>query len=360
MKKGPWLWVERRLLAVAVFSLLGLLAGAAFASRADAEVRSLSIADPVDAPPTVSGVPSNPDITQFSVNYDTSGSITITITFANALNALDLSEDYAEWGDFVVSTGDATPGESDALCDNGAPGSIQGQNQIASSVETFTNEATVVGFTGELPFNWSESPDGHQIVLNAASPAIANQNYTCAGYEVFARVHASAEDPASDYDASCDCWYDGATLDSAPDDALGWGAWFDGFAPSPAPAPSPTPAPTPVPAPKPKPKPKSHPPVQKPLPAMTLKAATSYSRTALLRHVRKVQRLRGQCRKRANGRRQNCTITFHSGKRRWRGMIDVWYARGPKGKLLWKYSMRIAGRLPSCHRARCVQHKTVR
>jgi hypothetical protein len=86
-------------------ALVFLLALAPTASQA--EVRTLTIADPADATPTISGIPNNPDIRQVSISYDASGSLTLTASFYNAFDTLDASSNYAFWAKFNLSASKA-------------------------------------------------------------------------------------------------------------------------------------------------------------------------------------------------------------------------------------------------------------
>jgi hypothetical protein len=328
------------ILTIAISATMAIASVAGPSARAD--VRTLAVADPQDAPPTISGVPSNPDITELNVAYDTSGSIAITVTFVNSVNSLDLSQDYAEFGNFRVSTGDVWPTGGDPLCTDGSAGNLIGQNHIASNVETFNNQATIIGYTGTLPFTVTKSADGHQITLTASSPALANHNYTCANYTVYAKIRSTASNPNSDYDAGCDCWYVSSLLDAVPNGAPTSGAWFDGFAPLP-----PTPTTTsPAPAP-----PASNPPnkktTPKPIPRLTSAGAAKDTRVKLALNSRTVQHLKTRC-SRVSNTRMKCHVAFTGRRRvRWSGTATIWNSRS-QGRVAWHSSLDLSGFPPGC------------
>lgn len=222
---------------VVAVALVGILLSPATAS---AEIRTATAIDPPDATPTVSGIPDNPDISQVDVTYDSAGSLTITAHFYNPVNAVNTSEHFDFWSTFIVGEGSASslyPG----FCgpSSGAAGAVDGQHHVYSSVGTsIYNQADVRGYSGKLQFTRSESADRRSVTISATSPALANHNYTCLGYSLFASQRASVSNLKSEYSEACGCWYIPERLDYLGPEWCS-GIWFNGFMPPPPPPPEP-------------------------------------------------------------------------------------------------------------------------
>ncbi len=215
----------------------------AMAPAAGAEIRTLTVQDPPDGIPTVSGVPDNPDIKQVDVRYDTGGSLTLTLTFYHALDAIDRSRNYKFVGNFDLGEGypdSLSPGNCRA---GGQTADIYAQHNV---IGTFYDQAEVSGYSGYLTFTNTLSADKKTITLTASSPVLAGRNYRCLEYTLHARTYSSITNLNSDYDASCDCWYVRTGLDTIAG-TVSWGSisatgvWFPGFQPPPPPPPPPTP-----------------------------------------------------------------------------------------------------------------------
>jgi hypothetical protein len=218
---------------------------AAMATPAHAEIRTLTATLPSDAQPTISGIPDNPDLRQLHIVYDTTGSVTITVDFWHPINGVDTSQNYAFSGAFSIGTavGMGSDIADDTYCDSHSSGGLDGDHHVFSTVETFYDQATVSGFGGTLSLTRTVSPDNMEITLTASNSALANHNWTCATYTLYARARSTAGNLSSSYDASCDCWFVTHELDTiSPLPAT----YFDGFAPL---APQPPPPPPPPPAP---------------------------------------------------------------------------------------------------------------
>src|SRR4051812_4233356 len=82
--------------------LIVMVALLLLAVPASASARTANADDPADAQPTVSGKPDNPDIQHVTVTYDGAQSITINVSFYNALNTLDTSYKYDHYIYFTV------------------------------------------------------------------------------------------------------------------------------------------------------------------------------------------------------------------------------------------------------------------
>lgn len=226
-------------------ALGAVLATLCVAPAAQAEIRTITVQDPADATPTVSGIPSNPDIQQVIGTYDSAGTLTLTVGFYHPLGELDLSQNYKFFVNFDVGEGSPEYGDPGSCYPGGGPATLYGQHNILGS---FYNRATVVGYDGYLYFNLSESPDKKWFSISASSPVLANRNYRCLRYTLYARSRSSISNLNSEYDAGCDCWYVSPALDTIRGEiyygsSRAKGVWFDGFQPPP-----PTPPPPPVPA----------------------------------------------------------------------------------------------------------------
>jgi hypothetical protein len=231
----------RRLLRLLV--PLTMAALVALPSSASAEIRSVSVSDPADATPTISGVPNTPDIRQVDVVYDSAGAISFTVSFHHAVNQLDTSQIYAFYSTFSVGAA-ASSTDPGLGCALGGPGSIaSGQHHVFANSTTFYDRSTVTGFSGDLVYARSVSADNTQVTIAASSPVLANRDYRCLTYYSKARRRSTVEHPYSRYDESCDCWYLDVYLDEVgegPDYRKFF--WFNGFRPVPPP-PSPPPPP---------------------------------------------------------------------------------------------------------------------
>jgi hypothetical protein len=207
-------------------------------ATAHADVRTAAADDPQDAPPTVSGQPTNPDVKRVTASYDTAGSFTLTIDLYNALNAVDYSQNYAFWGTFSVGTWTDSGGGADS-CSTSTQGSMSGQHHVYSAYSTFHDRASVTGYDGYLNFSRTTSPDGKQITITASNANIANRAYECIEYTLHARRRSTASNPNSDYDSGCDCWYVTIRADTTGEGATAERStpiYFSGFAPPPRPA----------------------------------------------------------------------------------------------------------------------------
>ena len=88
----------------AIVASLVLLA-LAFSGSAMADVRTLTVGKAPTAPPTLSGVPDQPDLHLLNVQYDSSaGTLAVSMSFYHSLTDLDLSHYYAWWGLFEAGT----------------------------------------------------------------------------------------------------------------------------------------------------------------------------------------------------------------------------------------------------------------
>ncbi len=223
----------RRLFTISLTVTLTCLAPLAGAAHAD--VLTLSTVDPQDATPTVSGQPNNPDVANLRVVYDTTGTLTLTVSFYNDPAGTDHSQNYAAYGSFSV--GKINGVGSTATCSTAIPGGLTGQHHVYSGYGTFYDRATVSGMDGYLNFNRTGA--GMTITITATSPALAGRDYQCVSYQLRGKRYSTASNLNSDYDAGCDCWYLATILDVvAPHgqyDTLGFAA-FNGFAIPPAPA----------------------------------------------------------------------------------------------------------------------------
>jgi hypothetical protein len=246
----------RRLRAGIVAIGLTIVLGTAV-SPARADTRTFTATLNSDARPTISGIPDNPDVRQVHIVYDTSGSLTITVDYWHAVNALDTSQNYSFWGSFSIGTGAGS--ESYKYCDTSAGGSLGGQHHVYSKYAFhFFDQASVVGYGGTLTLTRTMSPDNTEVTLTGSNPALANHDWTCATYTLYARTRSSIDNIYSHYDDYCDCWYVTTTLDSIGA-APGPVAYFDAPPPPPPPPlpPPPPPAPPPLPPPTP-PSPRTH------------------------------------------------------------------------------------------------------
>lgn len=242
---------------VSYFPLMLALLVLAVPGTADAAVRTANADDPADATPTVSGQPNNPDVSHVTVTYDTNGSLSLSVSFYNSFSTLDTSQYYAFWGRFTL--GHEVQGSSiGPYCEaHQQTGDLDGQHHVFDPYgTTFFDEATLIGYSGKLTFTRTTSSDGRNVTISGSSPALANRDYNCGEYELWARVHSTPENLYSDYDAGCDCWYTNAEMDSVGDVGTvssigGTGHFrFDDYSP-PAPAPAAPPAAPPKPKPKP-------------------------------------------------------------------------------------------------------------
>lgn len=223
--------MRKLVLMVVAFGLL------VAAPAASAEVRTLTVQDAPDGIPTISGVPDNPDISQVAVHYDSAGTLTLRVAFYNSLDWVDKSRNYKFWGWFNIGEGSPNAFDPSSCYAGGAPGDIYGQHNVVGS---FYDRAEVGGYNGYLNFTPSMSVDKKIISLTASSPAIANRNYRCLEYSLYARTHSSITNLYSDYDEGCDCWYLNNGLDTIRGTVnygsiIEKGVWFDGFQPPPPP-----------------------------------------------------------------------------------------------------------------------------
>lgn len=208
------------------FLALVFVTAAAFATPASAETRTAGIFDAQDATPTISGAPNNPDIKYVGLTYDSNGSIRIRVEFFNALNALELSQNYSFIGNFTVGKPD-----SDGVCSATATGGVTGQHHVFSNTSSFYDRAYIAGFDGYLDFTRTVGADQKSIDLVGSSAVIANRDFRCLKYSLITRRVSTASAPDSDYDAGCDCWYELITLDGLTSKNESF-IWFDGFSPN--------------------------------------------------------------------------------------------------------------------------------
>lgn len=194
------------------------------AGSAQAEVRSKTVQDPADSQPPLSGLPTTPDIKQVQVSYDTAGSFSFAIDFYHTIDALNLSSNYTQYGDFELGF----------VCDGQQSRRyVQGFHHIVGSPQ-IVNQYSVSGFTGTAPVARVVSNGGTRITISGSAPQLAGQDYTCFSYRTAARTRSSASNPSSDYDPACGCWYlDGGTDFLKGSDPVLRLVYFDGYEPKP-------------------------------------------------------------------------------------------------------------------------------
>lgn len=217
-----------------VLVLVAVLAGA-MPQISSAAPRSLSIPDPTDGTPTVSGQPGDPDVSRLAATYDPEvGTLSITVDFYQPLSAIGGTDSYAWWSSFTVGAPD-DPKNPNTGCNPLAAGGLSGQQHVLSPYQTFFDQATVTGYAGRLPFSRTSSDTS--ITITASSSVIANRDYRCITYALNARSRRPASDINSRYDEYCDCWYISGQQDAVGvDDRLSpyeqpRVLWFPGFKP---------------------------------------------------------------------------------------------------------------------------------
>jgi hypothetical protein len=227
-----------RTLRPGLLCLLALWAviGLTLASSARAEVRSVSIADPADATPTVTGKPNDPDLSGVTISYDNvAGTISVTQTFYNAFSSLDTSQNYA----FFTSVS-LLPANTEWWVNGAVEEEQCGYEGFGGTITDYSyngskyrNAWSVSGYSGEAPFTTvANSPT--QVTATAAGPSLVGHDWRCARVTLEANARSSASNLHSNYDGGCSCWAVNVNLDQVgvgrpeeiyPSPVI----WFPGF-----------------------------------------------------------------------------------------------------------------------------------
>jgi hypothetical protein len=195
----------RRLLITAAL-LLFCAPGAAHAA-----VRSITVQDPNDAPPALSG-PQDEDVRSATLSYDEAGSVTFTVSFFGSLNG-SRHRDLSISADLAGKTSTYSSG-CDILDPNHAWVFVLPKSNYAS--------LTLDGFTGSLSGSVALSTDGATFTATFAHPALANRDFRC----------GSVGSLSYHYYSYSYCDFAGCPRSSAVVDTVGVGGWFAGYAPA--------------------------------------------------------------------------------------------------------------------------------
>lgn len=211
---------------------LGLLATALVAAPAWAAPQSVSISDPADGMPAISGSP-RPDVSATSVTQD-GNTVTVTLNFHGPALATGGSDVYATL--FPVAVGKTeklypSDPNSSSLC-----------STFATMDVGFTTGAPygsykVAGATGELPFTSGPqfNADRTQLTWTMTHSSLAAPLDCVSVGPLYAWLYSTISHPDSRYNSSCDCWTIFKEIDGLGDDN-DWDAdlWFPGKLPPPS------------------------------------------------------------------------------------------------------------------------------
>jgi hypothetical protein len=222
------------MLALTVALAAGLLA----APAALAGVRTAVVTDARDGWTTATGQPSTPDLLRAEVIYDTAGTLSMNVDFAEDVRGLATDRAYAWSLRYTIGK------PSDISATTCVP-IVTGAAQIAVfNGAPIQDRLAIKGTDGYLPYTvqFQYPPDvaGTRLSFTATSPALVGRDLRCLAFAIAGRELGSEEDPGTVLDEVCTCWYLAVTDDTAPL------AWFAGFQPKPGELPT-----TPKPQPKP-------------------------------------------------------------------------------------------------------------
>lgn len=216
--------------ALVTSAVLVIAPGTAMAGQVRAD-------DPADGQATVSGKPSAPDVSRLELDYDPTGSITLTVRFHAALDTIDTAQNYAFYSNFTV--GHTYRNNKRYSCGTSTAGDVSGQHHVLGSSITFFDQATVQGFDGLLQFTRTVAADKRSITITGSSPVLAGRSYDCATYVLRGRRRGPAENLNTRYDEHCNCWYFATDYDLVGERSpVDFGAplYFEGYAPPSIPA----------------------------------------------------------------------------------------------------------------------------
>lgn len=217
--------------AVAVV-LGGSIVGAG-AAPAWSAPQSVTLSDPVDARPVISGSP-DPDVSALSVTQDGS-TVSVTLTFHGPALASPSSHIYTTAFRLGVGTAKRlypSDPNSPSLCSTAANLNVSFASGSPSG--TFT----VSGAAGSLPFTSGPSfnADRTQLTWSMTHTSLATPMDCVAAGPLVGYEYSYASNPDSYYNANCSCWLDPFDLDRFAGDDYGIGSdiWFPGKTPPPS------------------------------------------------------------------------------------------------------------------------------
>lgn len=177
-----------------------------FETTALGDVRELSIDDPQDAPPTISGVPDIPDVKRASLRYDSAaGSIRLEVDYYYPVDAIDGSQNYAFQGNFRLSD-DCHSSSYNEWVDGAF-------HVISSNGIRFYDRLSISKVNGYLDLSRAVSDGGKRITVSGQTEALKNRDLRCVYLYHHGRRYSSASYIYSKWDESCRCWYSTADTD---------------------------------------------------------------------------------------------------------------------------------------------------
>lgn len=209
-------------------SLVGTVAVPAWSAP-----QSVTVSDPADARPVISGSP-DPDVSALSVTQDGS-TVSVMLTFHGPALASYSSHIYSALFRLRVGTAERlTPSDpnSSSICSTAA--NLDVSFAAGSPSGTFT----VSGAAGSLPFTSGPTfnSDRTQLTWSMSHSSLAPAMDCVEAGPLIGYEYSSVSNPDSYYNANCRCWLDPFDLDRFAGDEYGLGAdvWFPGKTPPPS------------------------------------------------------------------------------------------------------------------------------
>ena len=180
---------------------------------AAAAERGVTVADPNDAPPVLSGQ-QDEDVRQVAVRYADAGSVAIDVAFFASLNG----SRNTELSMSVELTSARSDGESCAGFAEAGHASVFLWFKGSASGALLS----ITGFDGSVRAPLTLNGDGTVASATISHPALANRNYRC----------AQVGDLYTHYYEFSFCTFSGCPRKAATVDEIGKAVWFNGYAPA--------------------------------------------------------------------------------------------------------------------------------
>lgn len=220
--------VRSALAAVLGGSLVGAVAAPAWSVP-----QSVTMSDPVDARPVISGSP-DPDVSALSVTQDGS-TVSVTLNFHGPALASPSSHIYSTLFRLGVGTAKRlTPSDpnSSSICSTAANLNVSFASGSPSGTFTVSGAAGSLPFTSGPTFN----ADRTQLTWSMTHSSLATPMDCVEAGPLIGYEYSYASNPDSYYNANCSCWLDPFDLDrfAGDDHGLGSDIWFPGKTPPPS------------------------------------------------------------------------------------------------------------------------------
>lgn len=214
-----------------------LISAFALAGLARAEVRSVTVTDPADAMPTVSGAPENPDLSKVTLTYDNStGTVTVVQDFYNSLPSVAPAH-YAYFTGVLVGPSSTRSWAINGSVEEETCASWEGFSSVLEdrpyAGAPYSNSFSVLGYSGTGSFMTTVENGGLQVTSTATSPALVGHDWRCASVDLSANTRSTVNNPHSFWDSGCECWAVTTTLDTVGIETvpglMNGTLWFPGF-----------------------------------------------------------------------------------------------------------------------------------